>query len=102
MTVWERENKIAEFKRKMQHDLGVALNDDKIKQLLSKTEYSAKALADREKQMQVAAAEAAAKYAASKQLLNMFPIAGVPKNRFQPTISTLIEATAAPENGGTL
>lgn len=36
-SVWERELKVAELKGKLQHELGVALNDDKIKILMSKT-----------------------------------------------------------------
>jgi hypothetical protein len=34
MQVWEAEHKVAEFKHKMQHELGVAIGDDKIGQLM--------------------------------------------------------------------
>ena len=35
--VWEREQKISDIKNKLERDLGVAINDDKIKLLMSKT-----------------------------------------------------------------
>ena len=34
--IWEREQEIARLKQKLQSELGVALNDDKIKVLVSK------------------------------------------------------------------
>ena len=34
MTVWDRTNKLAEVKRRLEHDLGIAINDDKIKFLM--------------------------------------------------------------------
>ena len=30
-TVWDSSNKLAEVKRELEHDLGIAINDDKIK-----------------------------------------------------------------------
>lgn len=32
--VWDRTHKLAEVKRKLEHDLGIAINDDKIKYLM--------------------------------------------------------------------
>lgn len=34
VTVWDRSSKLAEVKRKLEHDLGIAINDDKIKFLM--------------------------------------------------------------------
>lgn len=34
VTVWDRTHKLAEVKRRLEHDLGIALNDDKIKFLM--------------------------------------------------------------------
>ena len=34
VTVWDRSNKLAEVKRRLEHDLGIAINDDKIKFLM--------------------------------------------------------------------
>jgi hypothetical protein len=34
VTVWDRTNKLAEVKRRLEHDLGIAINDDKIKFLM--------------------------------------------------------------------
>ena len=33
-TVWDRTQKLAEVKRRLEHDLGIAINDDKIKFLM--------------------------------------------------------------------
>ncbi len=35
VTVWDRTQKLAEVKRRLEHDLGIAINDDKIKFLMS-------------------------------------------------------------------
>lgn len=32
--VWDRTHKLAEVKRKLEHDLGIAINDDKIKYIM--------------------------------------------------------------------
>lgn len=37
MDVWALSHKVAEFKSKLQHDLGVALSDDKIALMMNKT-----------------------------------------------------------------
>ena len=34
VTVWDRSNKLAEVKRRLENDLGIAINDDKIKFLM--------------------------------------------------------------------
>lgn len=34
VTVWDRTHKLAEVKRRLEHDLGIAINDDKIKFLM--------------------------------------------------------------------
>jgi len=34
VTVWDRTNKLAEVKRRLEHDLGIVINDDKIKFLM--------------------------------------------------------------------
>lgn len=73
-SVWEREQQIAVMKQKLQSELGVALNDDKIKAMMGKNYAAGPANQwGPEKQQQMEAAYEALKQANKSYVFNMFP-----------------------------